>query len=159
MNNVLRDLGLEYAMNTDDYDVLRAQIYEYYGMVTVLGGDRNYDFPEPLWALEDAAPLCHSAYLCHSGLDPESLNKEQFFKHMLHPDARALLPFINVTLAKEHKNSPIFAASAGLALDRESLAQIVDRVHHLARASGVESSSHRALLNVLTLMELLVWQT
>ena len=151
MNDVLRDLGLEYVMDTSNYDALRTQIYEHYGMASIFEACAGFDFPEPLWALDSGQP--------EDALTPKSLNKEQFFKHMMHSDARALLPFVTTVIASEYENSPILTASASLALDRESLAQIVDRAYHLARAAGAAAGPQaRALLNVLMLKELLIWQ-
>lgn len=154
MNNMM-DLGLEYVENTSDYDMLREQIYDHYGAAGVLGAQSPalkaaFDFPEPLWtasAQQDVRPV-------------QSLDKEQFFKHMLHPDTKALLPFVNTVLSAEHKNSTIFAASRDLEIDRESIAQIVDRAYHLARAAGtMPNPQTKALLNALILSELLMWQS
>ena len=140
----MHDLGLEYIDNTSDYNALRTQIYEYYGVADILGQEvSTFNFPQPLQFIEatDHAP-----------------DIERFFKHLLCSDARTLLSYVKTILATEHKNSPIFSASASLSLDRETLAQLVDRAHRLAIANGAESSSNtRALINALTLMELLVW--
>ena len=154
MIDAMNDLGLEYVTDTSDYDALQAQIYEYYGAADILGTkgltpSTEFDFPEPLWVTggrPEAAPT-------------QALDKEQFFKHLLHPDARTLLPFVYKVLAAEHKNSPVFVASANLEIDRESIAQIVDRAENQARAAGVVSSPQtKALLNMLVLAELLVWR-
>ena len=158
MIDAMNDLGLEYV-DTDNYDALRAQIYEYYGVSGILGAKglaphAEFDFPEPL-------KLCRGGTLPSVDIAAANLElgKEQFFKHLLHPAAKALLPFVNTVLATEHKNSPIFAASANLDIDRESIAQIVDRAYHLARAAGaVPSPQAKALLNTLVLAELLVWR-
>ena len=152
MNNMM-DLGLEYVENMDNYDMLHAQIYEYYGTTKILSQKNdNFNFPAPL-ELTSARPRT---------VAPTSIafNKEHFFKHILHPDAKTLLPFVDAILVAEHKNSPIYAASANLDIDRESLAQLVDRAYHLARAAGITPCPQaKALLNMLILNELLVWQS
>jgi len=149
--NTMNELGLEYVNNMDDYDMLCTQIYEHYGIARIFEPrtQTDFDFPEPLVMTSTG----------RAALAPtESPGKEQFFKYMLHPDARALLPFVDAALATERAGSPIFTASADLAIDRESLAQIVDRAYRLAGASGVARPQDRALLNMLVLIELLVWR-
>ena len=161
MNDVLYELGLEYVDDISDYDTLRLQIYEYYGYRAsgILGGithtpNGDFNFPEPLeFCKEITLPPVHIA------ATSPAAEKEQFFKNLLRPEARALLPFVDAILTAEHKNSPLFTASANLAIDRESIAQIVDRAYRLAGKAGVTSSPHtKALLNMLVLTELLIWQ-
>ena len=145
------DLGLRHVKDTSNYDVLCAQIYEYYEVQDILDGGRNFtqtaNFPEPLWI--EGCQL--------DAASPQPLDKKQFFRHLLHADAKELLPFVDAVLAAEHKNSPIFAASTNLDIDRESLAQLADRAFRLAKAHGITPSPQaKALLNMLMLMELLV---
>jgi len=155
MNNVM-DLGLEYVVDTSGYDALQAQIYEYYGAAGILGTQipapySDFDFPEPLWA-------CGADFHFQPGLE-SSMGKEHFFKHMLHTDAKTLLPYVDRVLAAEFEGSPIFAASANLEIDRESVAQIVDRAYHMAKTDGILIGPQTvALLNALVLAELLVWR-
>jgi hypothetical protein len=155
MSVALRELGLEYVEDMSNYDALAAQIYEYYGVTDVLGAQyggaqsAGFDFPEPLW-INSVHPEDASLQL---------LGPKQFFKHMLHTDAKALLPFVEAVFAKEHQNSPIFAASANLDIDRETVAQIVDKAYHLAMSAGaVRCPRAKALLNMLVLAELLMWR-
>ena len=159
MNNVLTDLGLEYVSDTSGYDALQAQIYEYYGVAGILSPRTHFDFPEPLELCMLTADIA-AANHCHPLPGQESAaGKEQFFKHLLHPEAKTLLPFVTAALADEHKKSPVFAASRSLEIDRESIAQIIDRAYRLAGASGaVLGSQTKALLSILTLSELLIWQ-
>ena len=155
MNN-MTDLGLYYVKDTSDYDVLRAQIYEYYGAAGILGGGVNdrfapVDFPEPLDLCRGGSPPVKA-----TATNPPP-DKAQFFRHLLHADAGALMPFVDAVLAAEYKNSPIFAASANFSIDRETLAQIVDRAFRLARARGGDTGPHvKALLNALVLARLLM---
>jgi len=183
----MNDLGLEYVTDTSNYDALRVQIYEYYGAAGILSTPRiDYDFPEPLWSTAAIAntfenhedepqiashsgrfeakfewsgnDICYTGHHSDNNLQPPA-GKEQFFKHLMHPEAKALLSVVNTVLAAEHKNSPIFAASTNLDIDRESIAQIVDRAYHLTRAAGITPCTQtKALLNMLVLSELLVWQ-
>ena len=139
----MNDLGLEYVTDTSDFEALRTQIYEYYEVAGILNAPhRDYDFPEPLWVADIEQPR-----------DVASLNmnddKGQLFRHMIHPDAKALLPFVDAVLA----------ANAYLHTDRESIAQIVDRAYHLAKAAGITPCPDaKTLLNMLILAELLAWQ-
>jgi hypothetical protein len=159
MNNALYELGLEYAEDTRNYDALRAQIYEYYGAAEILGGkasapSRDFNFPEPLKLCGDN--VLNSAYIAEAS---PATGKEQFFRHLLHPEAGVLFPFVDAILTAEYKNSPIFTASTDLAIDRESIAQLVDRAYGLAEKAGVASNPQiRALLNMLVLTELLIWR-
>jgi len=131
MNTALQDLGLEYAADTSDYDILRMQIYEYYGY------KQPRDFPEPLWAAST-----------------QSYDREQFFKSLMHKDAIALLPYVEQALYNQINNP---YASRGMDIDRETLAQLVDTASQLARAAG--ATPDRAMLNMLMLAEMLVWQS
>ncbi|MCL2573757.1 MAG: hypothetical protein FWE34_04295 [Defluviitaleaceae bacterium] len=141
-NNSMRDLGLEYITNISDYGSLSAQIYEYYGASGILSNN-GFSFPEPLFELSSQDMSANN-------------NRQQFFRHLLHPDARVLLPIVDAVLYGKHRNSPIHAAGKDLGIDRESLAQIVDRAHDLARTHGVAAGLQtRALLNILILVELL----
>jgi len=94
--------------------------------------------------------------------EKESYN-QMFFKHLMHNEVKALLPFISEVLSEHHRGNPIFRGE----VDRESLAGIVDRVYrriqsrgglpHYGRREGSESWCIRALINILVLMELLIW--
>jgi len=102
----------------------------------------DINFPQPLQFLaEEIQALNHA------------IHTEQFFKNLLHGHARELLPFVYTVLDEEYRNSPIFNAS----IDRETLAQIVDRVSRLATASGISAAD--ALINLLVLTELLIWRS
>jgi|GEM_PF-1802396 len=153
----MRDLDLEYIENTNDYDVLRTQIYQHYGATDILGTSTKqvvmaFNFPPPLKFTDDT---CY-----HCQLHPQLSDAERFFKHMLHPEARALLPFVDAILATEHKNNPIFAASTNLDIDRETLAQLVSKAHRLAISHGAAPCQKtRSMINTLILIELLVWHT
>ena len=163
ITDVMHDLGLEYVEDTRDYNVLRTQIYEYYGAADILGikepvpRTTSYNFPKPLYFVDGQTEIAGNV---HCEPDPQCLaDIERFFKHMLHTDAGALLPHIEATLAAEHKNSPVFAANTIFDIDRESFAQLVDRAYRLAAAHGATSSQNsRALTNALMLTELLVWR-
>lgn len=159
MNNTLNDLGLEYFENTSDYNALYTRLYDYYGMAEILEPQTDFDFPEPIIFASFVTDR-HPEYSGHPGLDPgPPVNREHFFKHLLHHETRTLLPFVEATLANEHANSPIIAAAANLEIDRESLAQIVDRAYRLAAsADATANPSTRALLNMLVLTELLMWR-
>jgi hypothetical protein len=76
----------------------------------------------------------------------------EFMRHLLHDSAAALLPIVEQVLAAEYKNNPIFSG----VIDRESLAQLTDRVVNLAHSMGVQGDFKRALANVLVLVSLLM---
>jgi len=156
MNNTLNDLGLEYFENTSDYNALYTRLYDYYGMAEILEPQTDFDFPEPIIF----ATFATNHHPEHPGLDPgPPANREHFFKHLLHPETRTLLPFVEAALANMHANSPIIAAAANLEIDRESLAQIVDKAYRLAAsADATANPSTRALLNMLVLTELMFWR-
>ncbi|MCL2397538.1 MAG: hypothetical protein FWC93_05670 [Defluviitaleaceae bacterium] len=109
-------------------------------MIDILG----FDFPEPLMPQETCTQY----------------NSDRLFMHhLLHSSAAALVPFVERVLEAEYKNNPIFSG----VVDRESLAQLVDRAFNAARAGGVriydeDTQLARAIINALVLMELLIWR-
>jgi len=102
-----------------------------------------YNFPAPL-------ELGFSA----TAIDVNQTNfNMDFIQHLLHKNTRALLPYVERALAGLYVNNPIFSG----AVDRESLAQIVDRAHHLATSGTVDAhdaATLQALLNTLVLLVL-----
>ena len=146
-------LGIVHVEDLEDFARLRARLYRQYGVSDILG-QNDFDFPEPLEAHE----IC-----------PEFGNYDRnLMHHLLGESARRLLPFIEQALEARYKNNPIFDG----AVDRESLAQIVNQVYAAARAAGIEIGGARiesyeksqcchlirTLINALVLTELLAWR-
>lgn len=138
-----------------DFEQLRQEIYAQYGIENLLAGQKaGFDFPEPL-------DLEENELEAQSGIRYTKLRH-----HLLHDYARQLLPFVEETLGRIHINNPVFRGD----VDRESLAQIVDRIFRQAGNHGLEiggaplvvhqphhaSDFIRALINALVVMELLI---
>jgi len=75
-----------------------------------------------------------------------------FMRHLLHEYGQRLLPYVEQTLNALYGNNPLF----GGALDRESLAQIIDRAYNLAKSGshGIDAAVLRPLINALVLLVL-----
>ena len=152
-------LGIEQVADMRDFEKMKNEMYTYYGINRILGAKlKEYNFPEPLIFAQTKTPK------------PEKIqnHQEMFLKHLLLDGAKTLLPVIELVLAKEHKKNPIFSGE----IDRESLAQIVDRAFLAAKQNKTTiggftiehyenngfSQTVKALINALILMDLLVWK-
>ena len=148
---MMEQLGIISIENLEGFDDLKADLYKKYGMDEVFGGA---DFPEPL-------------QLQAGEIVPDNHDRE-FMRNLMHESARAMLPFVDAAIDAAYKNNPIFNG----AIDRESLAQLVDSALRRARAAGVDvcATGHhgheraqcdqllRALTGVMILTELLIWR-
>lgn len=109
------------------------------------------DFPEPL-----------DLELCAIPIDVDETGWDMdFMRHLLHENSRILLPHVQSVLGSLYSNNPLFSG----ALDRESLAQIVDRIYALVPAPSPAKNSDsdyadalllRPLINALVLLSLAV---
>ena len=134
-------------------------------------------FPEPLYfeeAVREVSEMLdgdrteetqakYSVQVYFDALEEKESYDQMFFKHLMHNEVKNILPFVSGILSEHHRGNPIFRGE----VDRESLARIVDRVYRRIQSEekmpqcGFEDSGGnwclRALINVMVLMELLVW--
>ena len=140
-----------------DFKQLRREIYAQYGLEDLLARQgADFNFPQPLDLEKNDI---------HAQKETGQINKD-IRHHLLHNYARQLLPFVHEVLGGLYENNPIFSG----AVDREGLAQIVDRIFRQAGNHGLEIGGGRlcnhkphhaadlirALINALVVLELLV---
>lgn len=128
----------------EDFKRLREEIYKQYGVTEILGQQNENTLPGKFKAMEIAELL--------RAKETKHRSNKTFMRHLFHEGAEMLWPFVEQVLEEEYKNNPIFSG----AVDRESLAQIVDRVVRLAHDQNVQADFKQALANVLVLVKLLM---
>ena len=128
----------------EDFKRLREEIYKQYGATEILG-QKNVDTLLNKFKATEVVVLFQAK-------EAETNDTKVFMRYLFHEGAEKLWPIVEQVLAEEYKNSPIF----GGAVDRESLAQIVDRVVRLADGQNIQTDFKRALANVLVLVKLLM---